>query len=60
MKALVILHHHFSHLLVNMEIIKFCGYLCGLLEYCHKKKLPPDYPCKSHVHDHQLADLVMA
>ncbi len=25
-----------------------------------QEKIPSDYPCKSHNHDHQLADLVMA
>ncbi len=38
----------------------FCGSLCGLLEYFLEKKLLPDYPCKSHDHDHQWADLVIA
>ncbi len=38
----------------------FIGSLCGLLEYFCEKKLPQDYPCKSHDHDHQWADLVMA
>ncbi len=37
-----------------------CGSLCNFLEYFRKKKLPTDYSCKSHDHDHQWADLVMA
>ncbi len=56
MKALVIL---FSHLLVYIDKINFWASLCGLLEYFHKNKLLTDYPCKSHDHDHQWADLVM-
>ncbi len=38
----------------------FCVSLCGLLEYFLEKKLPSDYPCKSHDHDYQWAVLVMA
>ncbi len=43
MKALVILSHHdhhFSHLLVYMEKINFCGSLSALLDYFRGKKLP--------------------
>ncbi len=36
----------------------FCPW--GLLEYFLEIKLLPDYPCKSHDHDHQWVDLVMA
>ncbi len=64
MKALVILSHLWSPYLplscLCMEKMNFCGSLCSLLEYFHEKLLPPDYPCKSHDHDHQWADLVMA
>ncbi len=28
------------------------------IDFC-EKKLAADYPCKSHDHDHQLAELVM-
>ncbi len=59
MKALVIHDHHFSHLLVYIKNINFCGYLCSILEYFQEKKTPPDHPCKSHDHDYQWADLVM-
>ncbi len=38
---------------------KNCVSLWRLLEYFYKKKLPPDYQCKSHDYDHQWADLVM-
>ncbi len=42
MNALVILSHSwspfFSHLLVYMEKISFCGSLCSLLEYFREKK----------------------
>ncbi len=38
--------------------MNFGGYLCGLMEYFHKEKFPPDYPCKSHYH--QWSDLLMA
>ncbi len=43
MKALVILSHHdhhFSHLLVFMKKMIYCGSLWALLEYFCKKKLP--------------------
>ncbi len=43
MKALIILSHHdhhFSHLLVFMKQMNFCGSLGALLEYFHEKKLP--------------------
>ncbi len=40
--------------------MNFCGSLWGLLEYFCKKKLPSDYPIKSHDHDHQWAVLVIA
>ncbi len=63
MKALVILSHSWSPMpphTVDMEKKNFCGYLCHLMEYFREKKIPPDYPCKSHDHDHQWADLVMA
>ncbi len=43
MKGLVILSHHdhhFSHLLVFMKTMNFCGSLWDLLEYFHEKKLP--------------------
>ncbi len=58
----VIYNHHFSHLLVYMEKMNLCGSLCmcGLLEYFCEKKLRSDYQCKSHDHDHQWVDLVMA
>ncbi len=48
--ALVIHDHHLSHLFIYMGKMNFCGLLCVLL----------DYPCQSHDHDHQWADLVMA
>ncbi len=44
MKALAIHDHHFSHLLVYMETVNFCGSLYGLLEYFCEKKLPPRLP----------------
>ncbi len=40
--------------------MNFCGSLFGLLEYFCEEKLSPEYPCKSHDHDHQWADFVMA
>ncbi len=40
--------------------MNFCGSLCGLLEYLFEKELLLCNPCKSHDHDHQWADLVMA
>ncbi len=43
MKALVILSHHdhhFSHLLVFMKKMNFCGSLWALLEHFREKKLP--------------------
>ncbi len=60
MKALVIHDHHFSHLFVYMEKMTFCWSLCCLVEYFLEKKLLPDYPFKSHDHDYQWEDLVMA
>ncbi len=41
-----------------LQLYLHCA-LCCLLEYFHEKNLPPDYPCKSHDHDHQWADLFM-
>ncbi len=38
----------------------FVGLCAAFWSVFVRKKLPPDYPCKSHVHDHQWADLVMA
>ncbi len=55
----VIHDHHFSHVLVCMEKMNFCGSLCSLLEYFIEKRILPDYLCKSHDHDHQWADFVM-
>ncbi len=55
----VIHNHHFSYLLVYMEKMNFCGCLCGLLEYFRETKIPTDYICKSHDHDHQWANLFM-
>ncbi len=46
-KALVILSHHdhhFSHLLVFMKKMNFCGSLWALLEYFHEKKTPHSSP----------------
>ncbi len=64
MKALVTLNHSWSPFLPLIcsygKNMNFCGFLCGLLEYFHDKKTPPRSPCKSHNHDHQWADLVMA
>ncbi len=34
--------------------MNFCGSLCA------EKKLPTYYPFKSHDHDHQWADLILA
>ncbi len=63
MKAWVILSHLGSPFL-PLTIWKkknLCGSLCVLPEYFGEKKHPPpDYSCKSHDHDHQWADLVMA
>ncbi len=58
MKALLILSHSwspFSYLLIYMEKNNFCGSLWCLLDYFLENKLPSDYPCKSHDHDHQFA-----
>ncbi len=56
MKALVILSHSRSPFLpltcLYIEKMNFCGSLCGLLEYFFEKNLFPNYPCKSHDHDH--------
>ncbi len=63
MKTLVILSHSWSPFLpltCFMENINFRGSLWRFLEYLLEKKLLPDYPCKSHDHDHQWADFVMA
>ncbi len=33
---------------IKVNVHDFCGSLCGLLQYFLEKKLPSDYPCKSH------------
>ncbi len=58
MKALVSLsnyNHHFSTCLYGKYERLWVS--VRLLEYFCEKKLPSDYPCKSHDHDHQWAVL---
>ncbi len=56
MKALVILSHSWSPFLPPTCLygkMNFYGSLCSLLGHFLEKKLLPDYPCKSHDHDHR-------
>ncbi len=34
-------------------------FVCSFGVFSREKKLPPDYPCKSHDHDHQWTGLIM-
>ncbi len=52
--------YHFSHLFLYMQKMNFYKSLRSLLMYFLEIKLLPDYICKSHDHDHQWADFVMA
>ncbi len=54
MKPLAILGHSWSPFL---PLTCLYGKIYGLLGYFREKKLPPDYSCKSHGHDHWWADL---
>ncbi len=62
MKTLVSLSYSWSPFLPLTCLYgqnEILGSLCGLLEYFLEKKIPQDYPCKLHEHDHMWADLVM-
>ncbi len=63
MKALVILSHWWSPFLPLTSLYGKNELLWVYVwpsEVFSWEKLLPDYPCKSHDHDHQWADLVMA
>ncbi len=63
MKALIILSYSWSPFLKHTCLygkVNFYGSLCSLLKYFLENKLPSCYLCKSHDHDQQWADFVMA
>ncbi len=45
--------------MITISYWKKLTFVVLYVAFCRKKKLPSDYPGKSHDHDHQWADLVM-